>query len=73
MDVNDFKRAYDEKMEQMHRKKQAKQENLEREVQKANTYAPAINRYSRKIAEAGGIAKVQQAAKKKEQERMEQT
>ena len=42
-------------------------------MQKANTYAPAINKYSRKIAEAGGIAKVQQAAKKKEQERMEQT
>ena len=58
VDVNDFKRAYDEKMEQLHRKKQAKQENLTREAQKANTYAPAINKYSRKIAEAGGIAKV---------------
>jgi hypothetical protein len=45
----------------MHRKKQAKQENLEREATKSNTYAPAINKYSRKIAEAGSIANVQKA------------
>lgn len=31
---------------------------MTREQEKANTYAPAINKYSRKIAEAGSIKNV---------------
>ena len=45
----------------MHAKKEAKKETITREQEMNNTYAPAINKYSRKIAEAGGIAKIKQA------------
>ena len=55
LDLNDFNKAYAEKMEQMHAKKMAKKETITREQEGGNTFAPAINKYSRKIAEAGGI------------------
>ena len=60
LDLNDFKRTYAEKMEQMHTKKQAKKETITRQQEGGNTFQPAINKYSRKIAEAGGIANVKQ-------------
>ena len=53
--MNDFNKTYAEKMEQMHAKKMAKKETLTKQKEEGNTFAPAINKYSRKIAEAGGI------------------
>lgn len=55
LDLNDFNKAYAEKMELLHAKKMAKKETITREQEGGNTFAPAINKYSRKIAEAGGI------------------
>ena len=55
LDLNDFNKAYAEKMELLHAKKMAKKEMAIREQESSNTFAPAINKYSRKIAEAGGI------------------
>ncbi len=43
-------------MEQMQRKKQMKAETITRENEAGQTFAPSINKYSRKIAEAGSIA-----------------
>ena len=58
LDMNEFNRAYAEKMELAHQKKQAKAETITRMKEGGNTYAPAINKYSRKIAQAGGIANI---------------
>ena len=56
--MNNFNKNYAEKMENMRQKKQIKQEILTKEKEGNMTFAPAINKYSRKIAEAGGIANV---------------
>ena len=55
LDLNDFNKQYAEKMELMHAKKMAKKETRTKQVEAQNTFAPSINKYSRKIAEAGGI------------------
>ena len=52
----------------MHRKKQMKQEKITREQEAGQTFAPNINKYSRKIAEAGSIANYK--TKKNEVQRM---
>ncbi len=58
LDINNFGRAYAEKMEALRQKKLAKQEILAKEQQEGQTFAPVLNKYSLKIAEAGGIANV---------------
>lgn len=40
----------------MHRKKQQKAETITKENEAGQTFAPNINKYSRRIAEAGSIA-----------------
>ena len=50
-------------MEQMQRRKQEKQEAINREKAEGQTFAPSINNYSRKIAQAGGIANVTKGRK----------
>lgn len=47
-------------MEALQQKKTAKQATLERKQQEGITFAPSINKYSRKIAQAGGIDKVKE-------------
>ena len=64
--LTDFNKAYAEKMEALTKKRQEKQETIARETEKGNSYAPAINKFSRKILEAGSIANVK--AKKDQQQ-----